>query len=149
MLPLASRYTRATASATSSGVCVPPGASRKTKSPPSEENLSRTAALSNPDTNLSSPASMVQPIILDIPVSGYAQQDQGYHGGDQHDRGDEVLGVVVQHGQQAVRRQTAAAPGHQGERARGELPHHHVVEPGSGVEGQQPDDHRVVPGQLV
>src|SRR5262249_61092683 len=48
MFALASRSVRAIASPTSSGTCVPPGASRKTKPPSrSEEKRARTASTSN------------------------------------------------------------------------------------------------------
>src|SRR5919204_3375226 len=47
MLPLASRNARAIASATSSGTCDPPGASRNAKPPCSEEKRRRTACTSS------------------------------------------------------------------------------------------------------
>src|SRR5258706_5248053 len=51
VLPLDSRYTAATAAATSSGVWVPPGASRKTKSPWSELKRARAAAIAGEGTD--------------------------------------------------------------------------------------------------
>src|SRR6266581_8229133 len=47
MLAEASRSARAIASPTSSGTCAPPGASRNTKSPRSDENRRRTACTSS------------------------------------------------------------------------------------------------------